>query len=189
MRIIKEDQRLQQSVTSARLLPFLGLLHCQLFHTKQRKRVFILSNVPLEVPVDQLVKFDDLMPDRLEYEFLKAGNIPLSPLGLLKLRADLANSEDSARKMLKRSAISALDRLKVLPDLQRKGLIIVEFKAKNNNRTRTHQHLFLMDEEAKVLTEDDNSLKSAVSKVPLDDWTALLEKGWGTIEETHFFYA
>ncbi|MDA7726972.1 hypothetical protein N8881_09315 [Pseudomonadales bacterium] len=139
--------------------------------------------------VEQLVKFDDLMPDRLEYEFLKAGNIPLSPLGLLKLRPDLANSEDSARKMLKRSAISALDRLKVLPGLQLKGLIIVEFKAKNHNRTRTHQHLFLMDEEAKVLTEDDNSLKIAVSKVPLDDWTALLEKGWGTIEETHFFYA
>jgi hypothetical protein len=32
-------------------------------------------------------------------------------------------------------------------------------------------------------------LKIAVSKVPLDDWTALLEKGWGTIEKTHFFYA
>ena len=93
--------------------------------------------------VDQLVKFDDLMPDRLEYEFLKAENIPLSPLGLLKLRPDLASSEDAARMMLKRSAISALDRLKVLPDLQRKGLIIVEFKAKNNSRTRTHQHLFL----------------------------------------------
>ena len=166
-----------------------AIARLRLVHTKQRKRVFILSNVPLEVPVDQLVKFDDLMPDRLEYEFLKAGNIPLSPLGLLKLRPDLANSEDSARKMLKRSAISALDRLKVLPGLQRKGLIIVEFKAKNNNRTRTHQHLFLMDEEAKVLTEDDNSLKIAVSKVPLDDWTALLEKGWGTIEKTHFFYA
>jgi len=28
-----------------------------------------------------------------------------------------------------------------------------------------------------------------VSNVPLDDWTALLEKGWGKIEETHFFYA
>ena len=46
-----------------------------------------------------------------------------------------------------------------------------------------------MDEEAKVLTEDDNSLKIAVSKVPIDDWIALLEKGWGKIEETHFFYA
>ena len=46
-----------------------------------------------------------------------------------------------------------------------------------------------MDEEAKVLTEDGNSLKIAVSKVPLDDWTAFLEKSWGAIEGTHFFYA
>lgn len=107
-----------------------AIARLRLVHNKQRKRVFILSNVPLEVPVDQLVKFDDLMPDRLEYEFLKAGNIPLSTLGLLKLRPDFVNSEDSARKMLKRSAILALDRLKVLPGLQRKGLIIVEFKAK-----------------------------------------------------------
>jgi hypothetical protein len=84
------------------------------------------------------------------------------------------SSEDAARKMLKRSVASALDRLKVLPSLQRKGLIIVEFKVKNNSRTRTHQHFFLVDEEAKVLAKDDNSLKIAVSKVPLDDWTPLL---------------
>jgi hypothetical protein len=166
-----------------------AIARLRLVHNKQRKRVFILSNVPLEVPVDQLVKFDDLMPDRLEYEFLKAGNIPLSPLGLLKLRPDLASSEDAARMMLKRSAISQLERLKVLPSLQRKGLIIVEFKAKNKGRSRTHKHLFMMDEEAKTVAEGDNSLKMAVSKVPIDDWTALLEKGWGAIEETHFFYA
>ena len=60
-----------------------AIARLRLVHNKQRKRVFILSNVPLEVPIDQLVKFDDLMPDRLEYEFLKAGNIPLTPLGLL----------------------------------------------------------------------------------------------------------
>ena len=44
-------------------------------------------------------------------------------------------------------------------------------------------------EEAKTVLEGDNSLKMAVSKVPIDDWTALLEKSWGAIEETHFFYA
>ena len=47
----------------------------------------------------------------------------------------------------------------------------------------------MMDEEAKSIIEGDNSLKMAVSKVPIDDWTALLEKSWGAIEETHFFYA
>ena len=156
-----------------------AIARLRLVHNKQRKRVFILSNVPLEVPIDQLVKFKDLMPDRLEYEFLKAGNVPLTPLGVLKIRPDLAVTEDAARMMLKRSAISQLERLKVLPSLQRKGLIIVEFKAGNKGRTRTHKHLFMMDEEAKSITEGDNSLKMAVSKVPIDDWTALLEKGWG----------
>jgi len=145
--------------------------------------------VPLEIPIDHLVKFEDLMPDRLEYEFLKVGNIPLTPLGLLKLRPDLAGSEDAARMMLKRSAVTEIERLKAIPSLQRNGLLVVEFKAKNNGRTRTHQHLFMMDEEAKTVLEGDNSFTSAVSKVPLDDWTALLENGWGAIEETHFFYA
>ncbi|MDC3357737.1 hypothetical protein OAX30_05420, partial [Pseudomonadales bacterium] len=67
--------------------------------------------------------------------------------------------------------------------------IIVEFKAENKGRIRTHKHLFMMNEEAKTVLEGDNSLKIAVSKVPIDDWTALLEKSWGAIEETHFFYA
>ena len=32
-------------------------------------------------------------------------------------------------------------------------------------------------------------LKLAVSKVPIADWTALLEDSWGVIKETRFFYA
>ena len=129
------------------------------------------------------------MPDWLEYEFLKAGNIPLTPLGLIKLRPDLAKNDNQAKMLLRNSIIRNASRLKGIHSLQRKGLIIVEFKAENNGRTRTHQHLFMMDEEAKTVAEGDNSLKMAVSKVPIDDWTALLEKGWGAIEETHFFYA
>ena len=144
-----------------------AIARLRLVHNKQRKRVFILSNVPLEVPIDQLVKFDDLMPDRLEYEFLKAGNIPLTAVGLAKLRPDLATNQENAKKMLQRSKLSIaqdykehsqdrleeLKQLTVIPTLQRFGIIIVEFKAKNNGRTRTHQHLFMIDEEAKLITE------------------------------------
>ena len=166
-----------------------ALSRLRLIHNEHRKRVFILSNVPLEIPVDQLIKFDDLMPDRLEYEFLKAGNIPLSPLGLLKLRPDLATNEDAARMMLKRSAISDPERLKALPSLQRWGLIIVEFKAENKGRKRTHQHLFMLKETVKDLKADGLLLKAAISKVPIADWTALLEDSWGAIKETQFFYA
>ena len=79
--------------------------------------------------------------------------------------------------------------LKALPSLQRKGIIVVEFKAENNGRKRKHQHLFMMDEEAKAVPAGDSSLKPTVSKVPIEDWTALLESGWGSIEGTHFFYA
>ena len=46
-----------------------------------------------------------------------------------------------------------------------------------------------MHKEAKSIAKRDNGLKMAVSKVPIADWTALLENGWGAIEGTHFFYA
>ena len=96
---------------------------------------------------------------------------------------------NQAKMPLRDSIIRNTSKLKGIHSLQRKGLIIVEFRAGNKGRTRTHKHLFMMDEEAKSITEGDNSLKMAVSKVPIDDWTALREKGWGAIEETHFFYA
>jgi len=47
----------------------------------------------------------------------------------------------------------------------------------------------MMDEEAKAVTAGDSSLKLSVSKVRIVDWTALLESGWGNIEEAHFRYA
>ena len=96
---------------------------------------------------------------------------------------------NQAKMPLRDSIIRNTSKLKGIHSLQRKGLIIVEFRAGNKGRTRTHKHLFMMDEEAKSITEGDNSLKMAVSKVPIEDWTALLEKSWGPIEETHFGYA
>ena len=129
------------------------------------------------------------MPDRLEYEFLKAGNIPLTPLGLLKLRPDLATNVNQAKMMLRNSVIRDEKRLKALPSLQRWGLTIVEFKAENKGRKRKHQHLFMLKDTVKDLKADGLLLKAAISKVPIEDWTALLEDGWGAIKETHFFYA
>lgn len=81
------------------------------------------------------------MPDRLEYEFLKAGNIPLTPLGLLKLRPDLATNVNQAKMMLRNSVIRDEKRLKALPSLQRWGLIIVEFKAENKGRVGMYDPL------------------------------------------------
>jgi hypothetical protein len=57
----------------------------RLVHAPYQKRVFLLSNLPVEVPIDRLVSFTDLIPDRLELELIRRGNIPLTPLGLLKI--------------------------------------------------------------------------------------------------------
>ena len=43
----------------------------------------------------------------------------------------------------------------------------------------------MLDEEVKAVTEGSASLKMAVSKVPLEDWIAILGKSWGPIEITH----
>ena len=78
-----------------------------------------------------------------------------------------------------------------VPSLQRWGLFIVEFKAENRGRKRKHQHqhLFILKDTAKALKADGLPLKAAISKVPIEDWVAVLEDGWEPIKETHFFYA
>jgi hypothetical protein len=43
--------------------------------------------------------------------------------------------------------------------------------------TSIHQHLFMMNEKAKAIAAGDGSFKIAVSKIPMGDWTALLESG------------
>ena len=47
----------------------------------------------------------------------------------------------------------------------------------------------MMNEKAKAIEVAEVSFKMAVSKIPMDDWIALLESGWGNIESTHLFYA
>jgi DNA-binding HxlR family transcriptional regulator len=47
----------------------------------------------------------------------------------------------------------------------------------------------MLKDTVKDLKADGLLLKAAISKVPIEDWTALLEDGWGAIEETQFFYA
>lgn len=47
------------------------------------------SNLPIEMPVDHLIELNALIPNRLEMELGKKGELPLKPLGLEKIRPDL----------------------------------------------------------------------------------------------------
>ncbi|HCD21322.1 MAG TPA: hypothetical protein DEQ79_07010, partial [Alphaproteobacteria bacterium] len=58
---------------------------------------------PIEMPIDEVLPYNDLMPERMEAELFRAGNLPLSQLGLQIMRPDLVQSEKAAENMLNRS--------------------------------------------------------------------------------------
>ena len=108
-----------------------------------QKRVFLLSNLPVEIPVDHLIEFNELMPDRLEMELIKTGDLPLTPLGLEKMRPDLGLSKEATKSLYRRSKANEPTRiLEAFPTLVRTVSQIATFKAGAKRKT-THQHLFL----------------------------------------------
>jgi hypothetical protein len=145
----------------------------RLVWAQYQKRVFLLSNLPVEMPVDHLIRFEDLMPDKLELELMRMGDLPLTGMGLERMRPDLGYSDAAARMLLGRSKASdpkAL--LKQLPTLLRTSIQIATFKAGKERKT-THTHLFL----PKGYEGDPNA-------ATYQPWTegevlAHLEKGWG----------
>lgn len=119
------DARIDALLTQSRdaeTMQALGRL--RLVHAKYPKRVFLLRKRPVEVPVDRLVPFTDLMPDRLELDLIRRGNVPLTPLGLLKMRPNLASNNEQAKKLLQRSCVADPSRLMALPELVRAGLFV-----------------------------------------------------------------
>ena len=124
----------------------------------------------------------DLMPDRLELELIRKGHVPLTPLGLLKMRPDLAGSSSQAEKLLQRSNVRDPSRLRSLPELVRAGLFVLEFDAENAGRTNTHRHLFMLPDQQGYRDEDHPEVMVAVGSVPMAAWVRLLEQGEDGIE-------
>jgi len=173
-------EAIHAQIRDAETMQALGRL--RLVHSAYRKRVCLLSNLPVEVPVDQLLAFDDLMPDRLELELIRKGNIPLTPLGLMKMRPDLAASEEQAKKLLQRSRVSQPDQLKALPELVRAGLFVVEFEAENEGRTRHHKHLFMAPGQHGERQDDAPEVMVSVGRLPINEWLELLDSGDEKVE-------
>lgn len=189
------DALLSQS-RDAETMQALGRL--RLVHAGYSKRVFLLSNLPVEMPVDSYSQFSDLMPDRLELELIKHGNIPLTPLGLAKMRPDLVTSTANAEKLLQRSKVRTASKLKAIPQLVRYSMFIVEFEAENAGRWNAHQHLFIAPDQKGERLEAAPNLSLTGGPLPLQDWVQLLEQGnpnvngssgWGGIRNPHLSFA
>ena len=120
------------------------------------------------------------MPDRLEMELIRKGDLPLTPLGLEKMRPDLEMSKEAAQKLVQRSKASEPKRLLTqLPDLVRTATQIATFKAGDKRKT-LHQHLFL--------PKDYSGSPTVSLYTPWTDAEVLahLEQGWGEGAITEF---
>ena len=127
------------------------------------------------MPVDHLIEFNDLMPDRLEMELINKGDLPLTPLGLEKMRPDLGYAGASARKLFQADRSKAYDPKRLLmqlPDLIRTATQIATFKAGDKRKT-THQHLFLPKDYSGSPTT------SIYTEWLKPDALAYLTTGWG----------
>ena len=145
----------------------------RLVRADYQKRIFLLSNLPVEMPVDHLIGFNNLMPDTLEMELIKQGDIPLTRKGLLAMRPDLELSDEAAKKVVQRSkASNPKSLLFTLPTLVRTSTMIAIFKAGNQRKT-THSHLFL----SKKYTGDPYT--SVFTPYTEAEVLSFLETGWG----------
>ncbi|WP_197492317.1 DEAD/DEAH box helicase family protein [Phaeobacter gallaeciensis] len=173
-------EAIHAQIRDAETMQAIGRL--RLVHSPYRKRVFLLSNLPVEVEVDELVAFDELMPDRLEMEMMRKGNIPLTPLGLMKMRPDLASSKATAEKLLQRSCIGDVDFLRAGPELIATGAVVLSFKAENAGRRRTHRHLFLLGNHSGQREPHLNHGLTSVGHFSLDRAVRFLEEGDPQVE-------
>ena len=107
-----------------------AIARLRLVWAEYQKRVFLLSNLPVEMPVDHLIEFSDLMPDRLEMELIKTGDLPLTAMGLEKMRPDLELSKEAIKSLYRRSkANEPKTFMTMFPDLVRTTTQIASFKA------------------------------------------------------------
>ena len=63
---------------------------------KTPKRVYLLGNLPVDIPVDHLIGWDEIMPSRLDHVFEEDGGIALSPTGLHLTRPDAFDTQKAA---------------------------------------------------------------------------------------------
>jgi hypothetical protein len=71
----------------------LGLVH----HRSRPARVIILSNLVLDITVDRLATWNEIIPSRIEQALACRKAIPLSPAELARCFPDLWRSEGAAR--------------------------------------------------------------------------------------------
>ena len=163
-----------------------AIARLRLVHAKRPKSVFLLGNPPIEMPIDNLMSWAELMPNQAEIEFMEKGNIPLTPAGWLKMRPDIIKNEIQAKNLNTRSRLKdPQSLLNASPFLMRKSALIITFKKVVDGKPtgRKQAHLFRLniesDDEVQYLAT--SSLQDQISYLENGD-PEIIDSGWGSIE-------
>ena len=151
----------------------------RLVRAEQIKHVFLLSNLPIEMNVDRLVEWNQLMPDKVELELLERGNIPLNPTGLEKMRPDLVSTSAQAKNYARHTRLSDLEGLTMFASTQDLlARVIVRFRTIREGKLfgKVRRHLFQVPLPDGAKLED-----TKIVELTPDDWAELLANGYSDI--------
>ena len=120
-----------------------AIARLRLVHSEYRKRIYLLSNIPMEIPVDSLVTFDSLLPNRLEQFLLQHGHVALSVQGHVRQCSADNIKPNTVKQTLKRQGADEPQKLlRFLPALARSSVMLATYKAGDKRKT-AQSHLFL----------------------------------------------
>lgn len=169
-----------------------AIARLRLVRARAPKQVFLLGNLPIELPVDRLAPWDQLMPDWAEQELLTRGSVPLTPKGLLKMRPDIFTSESLAKDRVRRSHLhDPATLLLASPTFRRLQQMIVSFQQVVNGKPfgREQSHLFVLAGDSEGATgnvhEWKNILEAGYGGVPGSGWGPIVIKNVDWVTPTN----
>jgi len=148
-----------------------AIARLRLVRAKKLKHVYLLGNLPVDILVDHLVSWEELMPSRLDHVFEQDGGIALTPTGLHLTRPDAFKDKKAAE--LARSKELGRDTATFETIVQQMLRVVVRFKRLRDGKPfgRIQEYLF------KLPLAHGSESDAAVAPYPRDQIQHFLEHG------------
>lgn len=167
-----------------------AIARLRLVHASRIKHVYLLGNIPIEMPVNRLVEWNSLMPNEAERELVEKGNIPMTPAGWLRMRPDLIRNRNAAREMMRSCGLNQEGNLlTATPLMLRSNTWVLYFRENRDGKPygREQKHLF-----RQIPKPGQNQEEGYTFSVPFGKWYQYLSEGdpdvpgsgWGDIVAT-----
>jgi hypothetical protein len=126
---VHPDPRIQMLVEQGREAQSAQAIdRLRLIHNVRAKRVLILSNIPLDVTVDKLVTWREMVPSRIDRAINQNDVLPTSHGELARIFPELWPTPAAAKEQLKRQGLNGNDLLVIYILGKRSYLILVNYR-------------------------------------------------------------